>query len=75
MARLGYERYGAQGGDWGSGVSRELGLVHAEPVRSLAERTDKITHWSEFEHGGHFAAMEQPGPLVGDVRTFFRPLR
>ena len=27
MRRLGYERYGAQGGDWGSTISRELGLV------------------------------------------------
>src|SRR5215467_1471814 len=27
MRRLGYHRYGAQGGDWGSGISRELGLV------------------------------------------------
>ena len=26
MHRLGYERYGAQGGDWGSAVSRQLGL-------------------------------------------------
>ncbi len=25
MGRLGYERYGAQGGDWGSPISRELG--------------------------------------------------
>src|SRR5262249_47109009 len=27
MRRLGYDRYGAQGGDWGSGISRELGLI------------------------------------------------
>jgi epoxide hydrolase len=27
MRRLGYPRYGAQGGDWGSSISRELGLV------------------------------------------------
>jgi microsomal epoxide hydrolase len=27
MARLGYERYGAQGGDWGSIISSQLGLV------------------------------------------------
>jgi epoxide hydrolase len=29
MARLGYQRYGAQGGDWGAGISRELGLSAA----------------------------------------------
>ena len=27
MQRLGYERYGAQGGDWGGMVTRELGFV------------------------------------------------
>ncbi|MEU0542260.1 epoxide hydrolase family protein [Nocardia sp. NPDC005978] len=27
MDRLGYERFGAQGGDWGSGISLELGRV------------------------------------------------
>src|SRR5438552_111605 len=27
MQRLGYPRYGAQGGDWGSSISRELGLI------------------------------------------------
>jgi hypothetical protein len=25
--------------------------------------------------GGHFAALEQPGLLVDDVRAFFRDLR
>jgi hypothetical protein len=27
MTRLGYQRYGAQGGDWGSSISRELGIT------------------------------------------------
>ena len=27
MARLGYQRYGAQGGDWGAIIVRQLGLV------------------------------------------------
>jgi epoxide hydrolase len=30
MRRLGYRRYGAQGGDWGSAISRELGLIVPE---------------------------------------------
>ncbi|WP_203982123.1 epoxide hydrolase family protein [Sphaerisporangium rufum] len=50
---------------------RELAL----PVRRLAERTDNIVHWSEFDRGGHFAALEQPEALVGDIRAFFRTLR
>ena len=45
------------------------------PVRRLAEQRYTITHWTEFDRGGHFAAMEQPDLLVGDVRTFFRNLR
>jgi hypothetical protein len=32
-------------------------------------------HWSEFERGGHFAAMEVPELLVGDIRAFFRSVR
>ncbi|MCH7709524.1 MAG: epoxide hydrolase [Myxococcales bacterium] len=30
MARLGYERYGAQGGDWGAIATTQLGLLDAE---------------------------------------------
>ncbi|MCY0920773.1 MULTISPECIES: epoxide hydrolase family protein [unclassified Streptomyces] len=32
MERLGYERYGVQGGDWGAAVSRELGRVRPANV-------------------------------------------
>ncbi|WP_167139538.1 epoxide hydrolase family protein [Diaminobutyricimonas sp. TR449] len=44
-------------------------------IRAVAERENNVVHWSEFEHGGHFAAMEVPDLLIGDVRTFFRDLR
>ncbi|MFE2931972.1 epoxide hydrolase family protein [Streptomyces sp. NPDC059278] len=47
----------------------------ALPVRSLAERTDNVVHWSEFGRGGHFPALEVPDLLVGDLREFFRTLR
>ena len=30
MARLGYDRYGAQGGDWGSAVTTQIGRIDAE---------------------------------------------
>jgi epoxide hydrolase len=45
------------------------------PLRHLAEQTDNIVQWSEFDRGGHFAAMEEPDLLVADVRAFFRGLR
>lgn len=32
MARLGYERYGAQGGDWGSMISSQLAVVDSDHV-------------------------------------------
>ncbi|GLY79161.1 microsomal epoxide hydrolase [Actinoallomurus iriomotensis] len=44
-------------------------------LRHLAERADEIVRWTEFDRGGHFAAMEEPDLLVGDVRAFFRELR
>ena len=46
------------------------------PPRSLAARTfADIRRWSVMQHGGHFAAMEQPEALADEVRAFFRPLR
>ncbi|MFG2998874.1 epoxide hydrolase family protein [Streptomyces sp. NPDC048340] len=35
MERLGYGRYGVQGGDWGAAVSRELGRIHPERVSGV----------------------------------------
>lgn len=35
MDRLGYDRYGAQGGDWGSRISRYLAINHADHVAGL----------------------------------------
>jgi pimeloyl-ACP methyl ester carboxylesterase len=44
------------------------------PVRRIAERTYDIIRWTEFDRGGHFAALEQPELLVADIRAFFRDL-
>jgi microsomal epoxide hydrolase len=43
-------------------------------IRRFAEATNTITHWSEFDRGGHFPGMEQPGLLVADIQQFFRSL-
>jgi pimeloyl-ACP methyl ester carboxylesterase len=41
-------------------------------IRSFAERdNDNIVHWSEFERGGHYASLEVPELVVGDLRVFF----
>ena len=44
-------------------------------VRAFAERDHNVTRWTRFDRGGHFAALQAPGLLVGDVREFFRDLR
>ncbi|MEJ2858222.1 MULTISPECIES: epoxide hydrolase family protein [unclassified Saccharothrix] len=44
-------------------------------IRHALDREHAIVHWSEFDRGGHFAAMEAPDLLVDDVRASFRSLR
>jgi epoxide hydrolase len=51
-----------------------LSLTQDVTIRSWAERENNIVHWTEFEHGGHFAALEVPELLVDDMRQFFRKL-
>ena len=41
-------------------------------VRPFAAKTSNIVRWSEFDRGGHFAALEAPGLLTADIREFFR---
>jgi epoxide hydrolase len=76
-ARIYYE--GAK--SWGqtnepSGVPTGVAVFPMDvTIRPIAERGHNIVHWTEVDHGGHFAAMEVPDLLVADVREFFRPLR
>jgi hypothetical protein len=43
-----------------------------QTIRPLAGRDNvNIVHWSEFDRGGHYAALEVPELVVGDLRTFF----
>jgi pimeloyl-ACP methyl ester carboxylesterase len=43
-------------------------------IRAFAEKAHNITRWTEFETGGHFPALEEPGPLTVDIRAFFGTL-
>ena len=47
----------------------------SQPPREWAARFFDVRRWTEMPRGGHFAAMEEPGLLVEDLRAFFRPLR
>lgn len=77
-ARLYYENMHA-GAAWGRPPSpTPVGVAaFAEDVaiRRYGERANNLTHWTDFEEGGHFAAMEAPNLLIGDIRTFFRTVR
>ncbi|MGA0567747.1 alpha/beta fold hydrolase [Rathayibacter sp. KR2-224] len=77
-ARMYYENMHAQP-DWGrSRSSVPVGVAaFAEDIaiRRYGEQGLNITHWSDFDDGGHFAAMERPQLLVNDVRSFFGSVR
>ncbi|MGA5448052.1 epoxide hydrolase family protein [Streptomyces umbrinus] len=80
-ARIYYERAHAAG--WGEPVQPSTAPTALAvfpwdnfiPLRHIADRTENIVRWTEFDRGGHFAAMEEPDLLVGDVRAFFHELR
>ncbi|MEB0040889.1 MULTISPECIES: epoxide hydrolase [unclassified Pseudomonas] len=64
----------------GQRVLPPLGVAHFPgelpmPPRSWVERSFNLQRWTEMEHGGHFAAMEQPQALAQEIRALFRPLR
>ncbi|PRX49172.1 pimeloyl-ACP methyl ester carboxylesterase [Prauserella shujinwangii] len=46
-----------------------------DTIRAALDPAGRIRHWSEFDRGGHFAAMEVPDLLTADLRAFFSPLR
>ncbi|MGR0319676.1 epoxide hydrolase family protein [Agromyces sp. ZXT2-3] len=47
-----------------------------QTIRVFAERdNDAIMHWSRFPEGGHFAALEVPDVVAGDIAAFFASRR
>jgi pimeloyl-ACP methyl ester carboxylesterase len=73
---------------WESFAQREVGTVEVPtgvsvfpreifPVseRWTRHRFPDLRYYAEPEHGGHFAAMEQPEVFVNEVRAAFRALR
>jgi pimeloyl-ACP methyl ester carboxylesterase len=64
--------------EWGAPGTAPQGwaVFAAQPfVRAMMDPDHEIEHWSEFDRGGHFAAMEVPDLLVEDIRGFFRKHR
>lgn len=52
-----------------------LQFAHDIGIRQFVECEHRVERWTDIDHGGHFAAMEEPGIFVEDLRTFFRDLR
>ena len=80
MDRLGYERYGAQGGDWGSGVSAwlardnpdnvigiHLNMVGGGPPRDMANPEEGIPAW-ELKRHKERAAWWQGENAYGNIQ-------
>lgn len=67
------------GGPWPLTMPVGVAVFPADatrPIRAFAERAlPTLSRWTEFDRGGHFAALEQPELLVGDIRAFARSLR
>ena len=47
----------------------------SNPPRNVVARSYNLVRYTQMAHGGHFAFWEQPGPMVVDVREFYRGLR
>jgi epoxide hydrolase len=69
---------GTWGGPWPLAMPVGVAVFPADaarPIRSFADYIlPTLSHWTEFDRGGHFAAMEQPGLLADDIRAFARSL-
>ena len=75
-----WRRMAAEGG--GSGPNpqelppRGVAVFAADTgIRSVMDPEGTVEHWTEYDRGGHFAAMEVPELLTEDLRSFFRERR
>ncbi|ONI83138.1 epoxide hydrolase [Actinosynnema sp. ALI-1.44] len=70
-----YRQMAAQEGDqaaWGPTVPIGYAVFAGDDtIRALVDPAGQLDHWSEFESGGHFPAMEEPELLAADISAFF----
>jgi epoxide hydrolase len=48
-----------------------VSLTQDVTIRRWAKKENNIVRWTEFDHGGHFAALESPASFARDVSEFF----
>jgi pimeloyl-ACP methyl ester carboxylesterase len=44
-------------------------------INDLLDHRAKLINYNKLDKGGHFAAWEQPGLLVAELRAAFKSLR
>ncbi|MEU8415024.1 epoxide hydrolase family protein [Amycolatopsis japonica] len=67
MAQGGWD----DGGEAPAGPPRGIAVFAGDTtIRSLQD--GPVEHWSEYDAGGHFPAMEVPGLFAEDLRSFLR---
>jgi epoxide hydrolase len=49
--------------------------IYKAPKSWAEQLWSDIAYWNEVDHGGHFAAMEQPEIFVNELRNAFRSFR
>ncbi|WP_218021428.1 hypothetical protein [Nocardia acidivorans] len=62
--------------EWGAEpvVPQGFGIFGADETVRRVVPAPADAHWTEFERGKHFPAMEAPADLALDPRAFFGPL-
>ena len=45
------------------------------PPKSYVNRMFNVTRWTKMPRGGHFAALEEPGLLIKDIKSFFKKIQ
>jgi molybdopterin-guanine dinucleotide biosynthesis protein len=72
----GHDDHGAHSGQ-PAGPPMGIAVFAADTtIRPAIDPTGtQYSHWSEYDRGGHFPAMETPDLLVDDLRRFFRGVR
>ncbi|KAG8704359.1 hypothetical protein FRC08_002267 [Ceratobasidium sp. 394] len=72
---LNYKSYVAAGGDWGSGVTWAIQNNHADNARAVyfpefyVSTIGNFVYYADHRRGGHFAALDNPGAMISDLRN------
>jgi len=69
-AREGKLPFGGDRIDVPTGVAAFAAEPYLAP-RAWVEPAYNVIRWADFPKGGHFAALEQPQALLGEIRAFF----